>query len=67
MVVVGGSNGTGELFSFDTGVVQVGQVDVSHLVSVPQQDVDSVVVLQEFRHLVGVGIDIIFTFVEPVV
>lgn len=40
---------------------------ISHLISISEQIVNSIVVLQEFGNAEGIGVDFIFPLVYPVV
>ncbi len=60
MVIVSRGTVSREVLSCFTGVVDVGDEMGSHLGSVLEEDVDSVVVADEVGQAVGVGVDVLF-------
>jgi hypothetical protein len=66
VVVVRRNAVAGEIVTGHPCTVEVGDVDLAHLGTVLQEDVDTVIVLQEVSDAVGKWIGFLFTFVDPV-
>ena len=67
VVVVGWRNISCEFITNHSGVIAIRDVIVAYFVSISEQNVNSVIMFQEFSYFVGVGVDIFVSFVDPMV
>ena len=66
MVIVSWRTITREILSHHPSTIQIRQIVVPHLISISQENIDSIVVLQKLSDSVGKGIGFLLPLVHPV-
>ena len=67
VVVMARRSSTCELVSFYSGVVEIRDIVIAHLISISEQNVDTVVMFEELVYSSSEGIGFSFVLVHPMI